>query len=363
MKLIIGAGGTGGHIIPAIAIALEMQQRNWDIVFIGNKHGMEERIVQNNQFQFLPIRVQKIYRKLTLEHLKFPFLLINSLLRCLKYIRQHKPDAVLCTGGFVSGPVATAAIILGRPLYFQDGNSYPGLTTRILAKFSKHIFIASKQAMNFLGTKSMCVVTGNPLLKYDKIDINQINWKDYNLSKETKKLFVIGGSQGSAKINKTVAKCIDDLLGMGIEVIWQTGKSHKSDILAGFGNCKGVHIFDFTDQMNRYYQMADMAISRAGALSIAELEEHKIPTIFVPLPTAAENHQHINAITQQEKGVGLLLEQKDLSSKILINYITRLSNNLPDFETKLGQLGENIATQLIADIIVKEAIGARESSC
>jgi UDP-N-acetylglucosamine--N-acetylmuramyl-(pentapeptide) pyrophosphoryl-undecaprenol N-acetylglucosamine transferase len=362
LKLIIGAGGTGGHIIPAVAIAIEMSLRNWDVVFIGNKNSMEESIVDNNHLAFLPIRVQKIYRKLTFEHLKFPLLLITSILKCLTYFRLHKPDAVLCTGGFVSGPVAIAAIILGKPLYFQDGNSYPGLTTRILARFSKHIFIATERAMNHL-KQSSCVLSGNPIQKYQKLDKNQIVWSDYNLGKSSLKLFVIGGSQGSAKINETVAGCIDDLLKKNIEVIWQTGKLNKNKYVAQFISHKGVHIFDFTDKMNQYYQMADMAISRAGALSIAELEEHKVPTIFIPLPTAAENHQYINAVTQKEKGLGLVLEQKDLDSNALIDCINQLSGNLPDFIKKLGLLGENNATQLIADTIEKEVIDARESIC
>lgn len=353
MRIIIGAGGTGGHIIPAIGIALELSQRHWDIAFIGNKHSMEEGIVHKYQFRFMKIHVQKIYRKLTFEHLKFPFLFFNSLLLCLMYINKFRPDAVLCTGGFVSGPVAIAAIILGVPLYIQDGNNYPGLTTRMLSRYAKKVFIASEFAKRYLKADS-CVITGNPLLKYEKIDTRQIKWESYNLSPTSLKLFVIGGSQGSVIINKIVGKCLDELLKRNIEVIWQTGKTHKSTIVSKYGSIKGVHIFDFTDKMSQYYQMADIAISRAGALSIAELEEHRIPAIFIPLPTAAENHQYKNAVTQVEKGVGLIVEQKLLTVNNLMDSIAKILSNIQSYKENLKLLPENHASQTIADIIEQE---------
>ncbi len=354
MRLLVGAGGTGGHIIPAIAIALEMFARNWDIAFIGNSNSMEQDIVLKNNYRFYPIHVQKIYRKLTFEHLKFPFHFFKSVSDSILHIKKFKPDVVICTGGFVSGPVAVAAIILGKTLYFQDGNSYPGLTTRIMAKHAKHVFIASDAAKPYLKSAS-CIMTGNPLLKFTKIDKSNIDWNSFNLSANTKKLFIIGGSQGSAMINNTVASIIEELLKLQIEVIWQTGKSHKQSIVERFGNHKGVHIFDFTDKMSQYYQMSDMAISRAGALSIAELEEHRIPTIFIPLPIAAENHQYKNAIAQSEKGLGLVIEQKCLDSRVLLDSIVTLSNNLQVYKDRLKQLPENTATQEISNVIEQEA--------
>jgi UDP-N-acetylglucosamine--N-acetylmuramyl-(pentapeptide) pyrophosphoryl-undecaprenol N-acetylglucosamine transferase len=352
MKLVFGAGGTGGHIIPAIALALEMRQRGHEVCFIGNRDGMESRLVTQQGFIFHPIQVQKIYRQLTMAHLKFPYLFIRSLFACLKYLRQEQPAAVLCTGGFVSGPVALAARILHIALYFQDGNSYPGLTTRLMAKHTRHIFIASESATKYLPAAD-CLMTGNPILAYDPIDRATVDWQAMNLSPDKLHLFVIGGSQGSAIINHNLQAIVSRLLAEGVQIIWQTGKQHKPTLEKQFRDTTGVHIFDFTDKMSFYYQIADLAISRAGALSIAELQEHRIPAIYVPLPTAAENHQYINALACTQKGASLLLEQKKLSPESLLNAVKALINSL-EMQKPSTEEQRNHATQAICDIITGE---------
>jgi len=362
LKLLIGAGGTGGHIIPAIAVALELSNLGWRVKFVGNKNSMEETLVSKYGFEFLPINVQKLYRSFTLAHIRFPFLFLSSIFRSMHYITKMNPDAVLCTGGFVSGPVAIAAIIMKRKLYFQDGNSYPGLTTRVLSRFTKHIFIASDRAANYL-QKADCIMTGNPILAYSKLDLCTVDWNKFNLSPDSRKLFIIGGSQGSTIINKVVSECVHDLLAQSIELIWQTGKRHYSKIREQFSGIIGVHCFDFTDKMSEYYQMADFAVSRAGALSIAELQEHSLPTVFIPLPIAAENHQYMNAAAQAEKGMGLVLEQKDLTPDTLMESIAKLSSGYQDFKDSFTALPKNNATTLIAEIISREVNLQREKAC
>lgn len=354
MKLIIGAGGTGGHIIPAIAVALELQSRGWEIFYIGNKNGMEKGLAQKYGFEFFAINVQKLYRKLTLQHLKFPFLFLFSFAKSVKVLAQIKPDAVLCTGGFVSGPVALAAVVQKRKLYFQDGNSYPGLTTRMFARYSEKVFLASEAAKPYL-KKAKCVLTGNPLLKSEKINRSSVNWNEYNLSPETKKLFVLGGSQGSHIINTVLCQCIEEILHSGIELIWQTGQTDYPKIKKKFGSKHGIHCFAFTSQMNVYYQLADFAISRAGALTIAELQQYRLPAIFIPLPSAAENHQFKNAQTQVERGLGILLEQGKLSPVTLMNAISELIDKNDVIKMKLLALPENQAAQAITDLIERDS--------
>lgn len=362
MRLLIGAGGTGGHIIPAIAVALEMAAQGWQVHFVGNQNSMEKTLVSKYGFDFLPINVQKLYRRLTLAHIKFPFLFLTSIVRSVKYIIKVKPDAVLCTGGSVSGPVAVASIIMRKRPYFQDGNSYPGLTTRVLSRYTKHIFIASERAINYL-QKADCIMTGNPILKYPKLDLNSIDWSSYNLRPDSRKMFIIGGSQGSVVINKVVSECVKELLFQNIELIWQTGKTHYPKIRDKFSGVIGVHCFDFTDKMSEYYQMADFAISRAGALSIAELQEHALPAVFVPLPSAAENHQFINATAQSEKGLGLVLEQSELTPKSLMYSINELITKHQVFKEKFSTMPGNNATNLIAEIISREASLHQEKAC
>jgi UDP-N-acetylglucosamine--N-acetylmuramyl-(pentapeptide) pyrophosphoryl-undecaprenol N-acetylglucosamine transferase len=359
LKILFGAGGTGGHIIPALAIAHELSSRGWKIAFIGNKNSMEQSIIVKHGYAFTPVHVQKIYRRFTLRHIMFPFLFVASICKSLSCIRRYHPDAILCTGGYVSGPVAIAARLLGQKLYFQDGNSFPGLTTRFMSGAAKHVFIASDAARRHLKSAD-CVLTGNPLLLYEPLDKTGIDWNGLNLHKNTIKLFIIGGSQGSSIINKVIGDCVPELLEQGIELIWQTGKANLQEISEKYSKKPGLHFFGFTDRMSEYYQMADLAIARAGALSIAELEEHRIPTIFIPLPTAAENHQYKNAIIQQQKGLGIVLEQKNLNRQFLLAAIKDIVANRDDFVNKLALLPPNDATRQIADIIERETSKTEE---
>lgn len=362
MKLLIGAGGTGGHIIPALAIAKGMVVLSWEVEFIGNKDGMENTLIPAHGFPFHPIQVQKIYRKLTIAHLKFPAYFISSLLKCLSYIKKYKPEAVLCTGGFVSGPVALAAVMSKTRLYFQDGNSYPGLTTRLMARYSRCIFTATETASGYL-YKGHCFKTGNPLMPYEKLNVESVDWAMLNLSPTSVKLFIIGGSQGSAVINNAIDHSIHELLRAGIELIWQTGKLHKEKFQDKYASTKGVHIFDFTDKMSFYYQITDLAVSRAGALSIAELEEHKIPAILIPLPSAAENHQLINAQTVAGQNKGIVLEQAQLSSAKLIETIVGLKTHLHFYQEQLERATPNQATAKICEIIIRDTKNRVDAKC
>jgi len=358
VNLVIGAGGSGGHIIPALAVAAELRNRGWQVAFIGNKASMEERLTREYSFPFYPISVQKLYRKFTLANLAFPFLLMQSILKCKQYYTYLKPQAVFCTGGFVAGPVAVAAARLHLPLYFQDGNSYPGLTTRSMAGKSKHVFIANTEARQYL-LKADCLLTGNPLLAINKLDKQQIQWAEFSLRPQLPTVFITGGSQGSAILNAVVAQSLQDMLNQSLQVIWQTGKNEYIKYNSRYGYLPNVHIFDFTNQMHVFYSMADVAVSRAGALSIAELEAYKIPAVFVPLPTAAENHQFINAQSQVKKRVALLLEQQDLTKQTLLNSVQTVLASLPAYTSALLAIPENTATQQIADLIVSECGGGR----
>jgi UDP-N-acetylglucosamine--N-acetylmuramyl-(pentapeptide) pyrophosphoryl-undecaprenol N-acetylglucosamine transferase len=361
MKLVVGAGGTGGHVIPAIAIALELRSRKWDVQFIGNKNSIEETLSLRYGFAFLPINVQKIYRTFTFKHIQFPYFLTKSIFLALRYMQKYKPDAVLCTGGFVSGPVALASILLNRPLYFQDGNSYPGLTTRLLSGFTRHVFIASDEARTHL-SKADCILTGNPILSKVKTEQSSLKWSDINLSPQSRKILIIGGSQGSYIINSTIESCIPDLKKAGLEIIWQTGKKHLEQIRKKLGNQTGIYCFDFTDNLHEFYQVADLAVSRAGALSIAELTEYRIPAVLIPLPTAAGNHQYKNARAYSALGAAVLLEQKNLNADSLVAAVNKILADYDRFCSILSELPQNKATSLISDIIERETV-MKETAC
>lgn len=350
MKIVFGAGGTGGHIIPAIAVAKELETKGWSIYFIGNSGSLEEKIISKHQYCFFPIKVQKLYRKFTLQHLLFPVLFIKSLAKCVIFLLKLNPECVFCTGGYVSAPVALTAILLKKPLFFQDGNSYPGLTTKVFAWFCEKIFIASDSVYSYI-RKDKTILIGNPMLEYQKINKADYDVKKLNLSPNALKLFIIGGSQGSEIINKVISESLEVIKEMNIDLIWQTGKKHIDNVIRITQPINGIYCFGFTEHISEFYQISDIAISRAGALSISELEEFKIPALFIPLPNAAENHQLKNAQHQYRKGVCEVLEQRYLSSSSLVSVINKMINNLDYYRKNLEKLPANHATQNIAEII------------
>lgn len=336
---IVSGGGTGGHIIPALALSRQLTKSGYTVLFIGNKNGMEEKICLENKIPFYAIDVQKLYRKITLRHILFPLKLIKSVIDCVRIIIKVKPSAFIGTGGFVCGPAGLASVLAGIPLFLQEQNSFPGITTRFLAFFAKKVYLGFPDESGHFNSQK-AILSGNPILtdrlkSQDKIDFNL-----YNLNPDTKKILVIGGSQGSLFINQLIMDNLDQILNSGYELIWQTGKNHLSDIKEKIKDRKGIYCFDFTSEMYKIYNSVDMVIGRAGAIVMAEIETKKLPAILIPLPTAAGNHQYYNALEFQKKGQGLVLEQKNK---------TGFTRTFEYFVEKQVQLKENFRQSLHQD--------------
>ncbi len=352
-KVIIAAGGTGGHIIPAISIAEELIKNNVDVLFVGNKNSMEQELTAKREITFKSINVQKFYRKITLAHLKFPFKLLKSIHDSKKIIRDFQPDAFIGTGGFVSGPVGYAAHLKKVPIFLQEQNSYPGATTRILSKYAEKIFLGNKGAEKYLlGNKLF--FSGNPINNRITGETAKLDLDEIGLKNDTTKLFLTGGSQGSVVLNKTFLPIVDELLENGIEIIWQIGKYSFNEFYPKIQNKKGIYGFDFTDEIGKIYNSVDFVIARAGAISLAELETKKLPSILIPLPSAAENHQYYNAMELQGKGVAMVLEQKDLTSESLKAAINTMQNSFKDMHRKFKQTHHREAVKTIANYVIRK---------
>ncbi len=351
MRIVFGAGGTGGHITPALAVANELRDRGFSICFIGNQNSLEQKLCKAAGYPIRYIRVQKLYRKLTLVHLMFPVYLAISVIKAIMYIRNFKADLVFCTGGFVSGPVAIAAIICKVPLFFHESNSYPGLTTRLLSRYTSIVFTAFDASKRHLSVDRVLHV-GIPIMD-NVCKTSEFHAESYNLSKDSPKILVVGGSQGSVAINRVIEDSSSKLLSMGFELIWQTGVNSFDEYSAKFKGVKGIYIFDFSTTLPAFYQNSYIAITRAGAMTIAELEATKLPAILVPLETSAENHQYYNAIEQKKKGVADHILQKDLNVDNLISRIEYISDNYSQIKKKLEALPVNNAVNSIADYMCK----------
>jgi UDP-N-acetylglucosamine--N-acetylmuramyl-(pentapeptide) pyrophosphoryl-undecaprenol N-acetylglucosamine transferase len=351
-KVVIAAGGTGGHIIPAISIAKELQKNNVDILCVGNRNSMEEKLAKKAGFNFAAIDVQKLHRSFTLAHIKFPFKLLKSINDSKKIIKQFQPDLFIGTGGFVSGPVGYAAQKLNIPVFLQEQNSFPGLTTRKLSRAAKKIFLGNQGAAKYLPSEKL-IFSGNPINSNVIEEKDKLDFEKFGLKADSAKLFLFGGSQGSLILNRNFYPIIDDVLQNNIEIIWQIGKYSYDEFYPKVKDKKGIYAFDFTSEMGKILNSVDFVIARGGALSLAEIETKKLPSILVPLPSAAGNHQFFNAEELVKKNTAIMLEQKFLTPSILLSEILNLKVNYKKLNKNFGDSHHPMAVQMITNAVLR----------
>jgi len=370
MRFAFGAGGTGGHIFPAISIALALENsltgtqaehlnsraKRHDYWFIGNAKSLEQRLAREHGFPFRPVYVAKLYRKLCFSNLYLPFVLVGSTISCICMFLRKRFDAVICTGSYVSGPVALAAIMTHTPLYFHESNAYPGLTTRLLARFTVRVFTAWNRSTIRIPHSCLVGVPLMPITNPPEIDMTKLG-----LDPDKPKLLVLGGSQGSLRINECISECVDDILSMGFEIIWQAGSLTLDQFKTKHSTTPGVYLFSFSSSIHSFYHKAEIAITRAGAMTIAELVYHKIPAVLIPLPTSAENHQYYNAKSQRDNGMALLVQQNELNKSSLLAAIKTLKEKHCAFKNSLEHQEPNTASAKIANIILTD-LGAKDQN-
>jgi len=347
VKVFFGAGGTGGHIMPAISLADELRSRGCDCAFIGNSRSMEETLCAQSGYKFHTIKVHKLYRSLKPVNLLFPYYLVGSGLKALKILKSAAPDAVICTGGFVSGPVSIAAALLKIPLFFHESNSYPGLVTRYMAKYIRTIYISFESTRKYFPTAKL-VNMGIPIKLKTEDDFNL---ETLGLSNSKPTILVSGGSQGSFAINKVVELALPGMLNKGYQLIWQTGKNTYDQFSCYLGK-PSVYLFAFSPDLPSMLTKADLAITRAGAMSVAEQMETRTPAILIPLPIAAENHQYYNALEQQNLGLAKMLQQSELTPQSLLDAIDSITTHLSEYKQRLNKLPPNNAcVSIVEDIL------------
>lgn len=356
-KFILSGGGTGGHIYPAVAIANELKLRfpDAEFLFVGAQDKMEMQKVPQAGYAIKGLWIAGLQRKLTLQNLMFPLKLMSSLWKARGIVREFKPDVVIGTGGFASGPTLQAAGAMGIPTVVQEQNSYPGITNKMLAKKAAKICVAYEGLERFF-PKDKIVFTGNPV-RQDLIAMHGHKAQAveyFKLDPNKKTLLVLGGSLGSRRINQLIAKEVVNIAAQGVQVIWQCGKFYYEEY-RHFGDKENIQVMAFIDRMDLVYAAADIVISRAGASSVSELCLVGKPVIFIPSPNVAEDHQTKNAKAIVDKGGAILLKESELDTQF-----ESVFNNLLNDENKQHELGENIlklakpnATKEIVDEIVK----------
>jgi UDP-N-acetylglucosamine--N-acetylmuramyl-(pentapeptide) pyrophosphoryl-undecaprenol N-acetylglucosamine transferase len=356
-RFILSGGGTGGHIYPAIAIANELKLRfpDAEFLFVGAKDKMEMQKVPQAGYNIQGLWIAGLQRKLTLQNAMFPVKLLSSLLKARTIIAEFKPDVVIGTGGFASGPLLQVAGFADIPTVIQEQNSFPGITNKVLSNKAAKICVAYENLERFFPA-SKIVVTGNPV-RQDLIDIEgkkNEGIEYFNLDPNKKTLLVLGGSLGARRINQLIAKEIVDFSSQGVQVIWQCGKFYI-DEYKHFSEKENITVTAFIDRMDLVYAAADFVISRAGASSVSELCIVGKPVIFIPSPNVAEDHQTKNAKAIVDKGGAILLKESELDTQfnnVFNNLLTdeKLQQDLSDNIKKLAKVN---ATKDIVEEIIK----------
>jgi UDP-N-acetylglucosamine--N-acetylmuramyl-(pentapeptide) pyrophosphoryl-undecaprenol N-acetylglucosamine transferase len=359
-RVIISGGGTGGHIFPAIAIANEIKRRDAsvEILFVGALGKMEMEKVPAAGYDIIGLPIAGLQRKLTLSNFALPFKLINSLFKAYKIIRSFKPDVVVGVGGYASGPTLRAAIYAGIPTLIQEQNSFPGKTNKLLAGKVNTICTAYEGLEKYFPA-SKIVVTGNPVRSEMVQIVNKKPEADsfFELDPERKTILVIGGSLGARTLNESVLNALEKIQQENIQVLWQCGKYYYSDLKTNLANHKSENIFlhEFIAKMDLAYAAADLIISRAGAISVSELCLIQKPTVLVPSPNVAEDHQTKNAMALVTKNAALLVKDVDAKNNLFQTCIELLNNGVKkeQLQSNIALLGKPNACNLIVDELEK----------
>jgi UDP-N-acetylglucosamine--N-acetylmuramyl-(pentapeptide) pyrophosphoryl-undecaprenol N-acetylglucosamine transferase len=366
LKILISGGGTGGHIFPAIAIADALRNTvpDCDILFVGALGKMEMEKVPQAGYPIKGLRISAFQRILSLKNLSFPLKVVFSMVKAYKIITSFKPDVVVGVGGFASGPTLKVAVNRRIPVVIQEQNSYPGITNRLLAKHAEKICVAY-DGMEKWFPAGKILKTGNPVRENV---INIQNKKDeafryFELESGKPVVLIVGGSQGALSINQALSYNLKDLEQCGVQMIWQTGKlfanKAKSAIQEKIANPrdKDFHVYEFITRMDLAYAAADLVISRAGAIAISELSAVQKPSILIPYPAAAEDHQAKNAKALADKQAAIFLADSEAKIKIatIVKSLIEDEEKRDTLSKNIGEFAVHNSAQKIAEQIIKIA--------
>lgn len=360
-KIIISGGGTGGHIFPAIAIAralLKLDSQT-NILFVGASGRMEMEKVPAAGFEIKGLPVSGFNRKLTINNIKVLINLLKSIRRAKSIISRFKPDVVVGTGGYVSGPVLYAANKKNIPTLIQEQNSYPGITNKLLAKGANKICVAYVGLEKYFPPEKI-LLTGNPIR--EDLEITSQNksegLSEFKLDPKKKTILILGGSLGARTINQAVEANILDLKSSDIQVLWQCGKLyHESakESMEENGRPRNIVLCDFIFRMDLAYAVSDLVISRAGAGTISELCVTARPSILVPSPNVAEDHQTKNAMALVENDATLLIRDVEAEIKLIPAALELIENDnkLKIYSENIKKLAIHNSAELIANEVIK----------
>lgn len=365
MKVIIAAAQTGGHINPGIAIAnkIKKENKNARIMFIGTTRGLENDLVPRAGYELKTIEAHGINRKISIENIKNMFKTLRGFSEAKKIVKEFKPDIVIGTGGFICGPVLMAARRYKIPTIIHESNAFPGVTTKLLSKRVDTVLVGFEDAKSRLPNAKKVVVTGTPT-KINKVNLSKSQKEkmidEIGLNKELPIVLVFGGSQGAISINSSLIDIMKNKTNTNYQIIWASGpkqydliKDNLKELNIDINKIKNVKILPYIYNMEEMMNLADIIISRSGAMTITEIAITGKPAIFIPFPFATENHQEYNARVLVNEGAAKIILDRDLNANILSDTLNEMIND----KNKLLEMGKNaekVAINNVEDKIYDE---------
>lgn len=354
MKLLVTGGGTGGHVFPALCVAEEFvaTYSGSKVIFIGAEGGMEEKLVPEKGFNLRTLKVKGIRGKGLKETLKNLMLLFLVFPSCIRILSEERPDAVIGFGGYASGPVVFSACLMNYITAIHEQNSIPGLTNRLLGRFVDRIFISFEESAKYFNREKI-VESGMPVRK-SILKVNPVDEKHQRFT-----VLIIGGSQGARTLNKTIMKIVDkyDWIKKEVHLIHQTGKHDKEEVESKY-RAAGVdaEVYEFINDMENIYPRADLVIARAGASTLAELSAIGKPSILIPYPYAAGNHQVLNAKRFSDAGAAEVILESELTPELLAEKLSSIISS-PERQRNMAlnarQLFKKDAARRIVESVVE----------
>jgi UDP-N-acetylglucosamine--N-acetylmuramyl-(pentapeptide) pyrophosphoryl-undecaprenol N-acetylglucosamine transferase len=362
MRVLMTGGGTAGHINPALAIAAKIKKENPDaeILFVGAEGRMETRLVPEAGYPIKTIKVEGFQRRPSLKNigrnLSAAYHVLTAGAECARILKDFKPDIAIGTGGYVSGPILRKAAKMNIPVVVHESNAFPGVTVRMLSKYADAVLISEREARKYLPAAAKVVVTGNPLREEFMLIDREAARKQLNLD-ERPLVLSFGGSLGAGRLNQAMVEVLikSDEKGrlQHIHATGRAGYAAMTQKLRERGiteDNKSIRVLEYINDMARCMAAADLVISRCGAMTLSELPALGKPSILVPSPNVAENHQYHNAMALVNKGAAVCIEEKNLTPEVLWREIERITLS-PDIMLRMGERARKAAIYDAADRI------------
>lgn len=364
LAVVFAGGGTGGHLYPALSIAEAVKRRRAeaDILFIGTEGKIEARVVPAHGFAFRPIRISGFARQLSVETLTFPARVIGAVWQSRAILREFKPDVVVGTGGYVCGPPLAAGILLGIPTLIQEQNGYPGVTTRLLATRATEVHLTFESSRRHLKRTDNVYVTGNPTRAAIGSVPRAAGAAAFGLDPARTTVLVVGGSQGASALNRVLQRSIGTVTAAGAQVLWGCGTRDADACRQAAAALPGpeaarVKVLPYIEQMENAYAACDLAISRSGASTLAELTRVGLPSVLVPYPHAAADHQTANARVMAEAGAAVMIPEYRADAELMETVMAMLQDagRRGAMGARARSLGRPDAADVLAGAVMKLA--------